>query len=91
MLRQIYILKDGNIIYEKDFGKVLSSENFQSIYQEIEAEISRGLLNDFGSSNFFKHKIIYTVDRALNLIFIFIIGFNDDMETVKLELNKLNV
>jgi small GTP-binding protein len=89
MLRQIYILKDGNIIYEKDFGKVLSSENFQSIYQEIEAEISRGLLNDFGSSNFFKHRIIYTVDRALKLIFIFIIGFNDDMETVKLELNKL--
>ncbi|MBA7639388.1 hypothetical protein ES703_47046 [subsurface metagenome] len=89
MLRQIYILKDGNIIYEKDFGKVLSSENFQSIYQEVEAEISRGLLNDFGSSNFFKHRIIYTVDRALKLIFIFIIGFNDDMETVKLELNKL--
>ena len=89
MLRQIYILKDGNIIYEKDFGKVLSSENFQSIYQEVETEISRGLLNDFGSSNFFKHKIIYTIDRASKLIFIFIIGFNDDMETVKLELNKL--
>lgn len=89
MLRQIYILKDGNIIYERDFGKVLSFENFQSIYQEIETEISRGLLNDFGSSNFFKYRITYTVDRASNLIFIFIIGFNDDMETVKIELNKL--
>lgn len=89
MLRQIYILKNGNIIYERDFGKVLSFEKFQSIYQEVETEISRGLLNDFGSSNFFKYRIIYTVDRALNLIFIFIVGFNDDMETVKLELNKL--
>ncbi len=91
MLRQIYILKDGNIIYERDFGKVLSSENFQSIYQEVEAEISRGLLNDFGSSNFFKYRIIYTIDKASNLIFIFITGFNDDMETVKLELNKLKI
>ena len=91
MLRQIYILKNGNIIYERDFGKVLSFEKFQSIYQEVETEISRGLLNDFGSSNFFKYRIIYTVDRALNLIFIFIVGFNDDMETVKLELNKLKI
>ncbi len=89
MLRQIYILKDGNIIYERDFGKVLSSESFQSIYQEVEAEISRGLLNDFGSSNFFKHRITYTLDRTSKLIFIFITGFNDDMETVKIELNKL--
>ncbi len=89
MLRQIYILKDGNIIFERDFGKVLSFENFKSIYQEIAAEISRGLLDDFGSSNFFKYRIIYTLDRASNLIFIFIIGFNDDIEVVKIELTKL--
>lgn len=89
MLRQVYILKKGNIIYEKDFGKVLTFENFQSIYQEIEAEVSRGLLDDFGSTHFFKYRIIYTVDNELDLIFIFIIGFNDDIETVKRELKKL--
>jgi small GTP-binding protein len=89
MLRQVYILKKGNIIYEKDFGKVLTSENFQSIYNEVEAQVSRGLLDDFGSTHFFKYRIIYTVDSELELIFIFIIGFNDDIETVKRELKKL--
>ncbi|MFX0077171.1 MAG: ADP-ribosylation factor-like protein [Candidatus Hermodarchaeota archaeon] len=89
MLRQVYILKKGNIIYEKDFGKVLTFENFQSIYKEVETEISRGLLDDFGSTHFFKYRIIYTVDSELDLIFIFIIGFNDDIETVKRELKKL--
>jgi small GTP-binding protein len=85
----VYILKEGNIIYEKDFGKVLSFENFQSIYQEIDGEVSRGLIDDFGSTHFFKYRIIYTVDTELDLIFIFIIGFNDDIETVKRELKKL--
>ena len=89
MLRQVYILKEGTIIYEKDFGKVLSFENFQSIYQEIDGEVSRGLIDDFGSTHFFKYRIIYTVDTELDLIFIFIIGFNDDIETVKRELKKL--
>jgi small GTP-binding protein len=85
----VYILKEGNIIYEKDFGKVLSFENFQSIYQEIDGEVSRGLIDDFGSTHFFKYRIIYTVDTELDLIFIFIIGFNDDIEIVKRELKKL--
>jgi len=89
MLRQVYILKKGNIIYERDFGKVLTFENFQSIYQEIEGEVSRGLLDDFGSTHFFKYRIIYTIDSELDLLFIFIIGFNDDIETVKRELKKL--
>ncbi|NHJ20979.1 MAG: GTP-binding protein [Candidatus Lokiarchaeota archaeon] len=89
MLRQVYILKKGNIIYEKDFGRVLTFENFQSIFKEVEAEVSRGLLDDFGSTHFFKYRIIYTVDSELDLLFIFIIGFNDDLETVKRELKKL--
>jgi len=89
MLRQVYILKEGDIIYQRDFGKALTSENFQSILQEIETQVSRGLLDDFGSTNFFKQKIIYTTDSELGLIFIFIIGFNDNVETVKKELKKL--
>jgi len=88
MLRQVYILKKDNIIYQKDFGKALSFENFQSIYQEIEAEVSRGLIDDYGNTHFFKYRIIYTVDIELDLLFIFIIGFNDDIETVKRELKK---
>ena len=89
MLRQVYILKEGNIIYERNFGKSLTFENFQSIFKEIETQVSRGLLDDFGNTQFFKHRIIYTTDNELGLIFIFITGFNDDIEIVKRELKKL--
>ena len=89
MLRQVYILREGNILYEKNFGRTLTFENFQSIYQEIQQDVSRGLLEEFGSSYFFKYRIIYTVDMNTKTLFIFIVGFNDDIEQVKIELNKL--
>ena len=91
MLRQVYILKDGNILYEKNFGRTLTFENFQSIYQQIQDDVSRGLLEEFGSSYFFKYRIVYTLDQESKCLFIFIIGFSDDMEQVKLELNKLKL
>ena len=77
MLRQIYILKDGNILYEKNFGKALSRESFQNIAQEILKEASRGLGKDYGSTYFFKHRIVYSYDNELKLLFILIVGLND--------------
>ncbi|MFW9950056.1 MAG: ADP-ribosylation factor-like protein [Candidatus Thorarchaeota archaeon] len=76
-------------MYEKNFGRSLTSENFQSIYEEIKNQASHGLLSEFGSSYFFKYQILYTIDENYKVIFIFIIGFNDDLEQVKIELRKL--
>ncbi len=89
MLRQVYILKDGNIIYEKNFGRNLTFENFQSIYEEIKIQASYGFFDDFGTSYFFKYQILYTIDKDLGVTFMFIIGLNDDLEQVKFELKKL--
>ncbi|MFW9950363.1 MAG: ADP-ribosylation factor-like protein [Candidatus Thorarchaeota archaeon] len=88
MLRQVYILKDGNIFYEKNFGRNLTSENFQSIFEEIKSQISHGLFGEYGSSYFFKYQILYTIDVNLNLIFILIIGFNDVLKKLKKEFTE---
>ena len=89
MLRQIYILKESNILYEKNFGKALTHESFQNIAQEILKEVSRGLGKDFGSTYFFKHRIVYSYEHELRLLFILIVGLNDGMSQVKSELMKL--
>ncbi|MFX0056833.1 MAG: ADP-ribosylation factor-like protein [Candidatus Hodarchaeota archaeon] len=89
MLRQIYILKDGNVLYEKNFGKALTHESFQNISQEILKEASRGLGKDFGSTYFFKHKIVYSYEKECGLLFILIVGLNDEMNQVKSEITKL--
>jgi small GTP-binding protein len=89
MLRQIYILKDGNILYEKNFGKSLTRESFQNISHEILKEVSRGFGKEFGSTYFFKHRIVYSYENEISLLFILIVGLNDGMSQVKSELTKL--
>ncbi|MFX1406922.1 MAG: ADP-ribosylation factor-like protein [Promethearchaeota archaeon] len=89
MLRQIYILKDGNIVFERNFGKALTHESFQNISQEILKEASRGLGKDFGSTYFFKYRIVYSYENEMNLLFILIVGLNDGIRQVKSELMKL--
>lgn len=89
MLRQIYIIKSGNILYERNFGKTLSPENFQNIYQEIAKEAFRGRGTEFGSYYFFKYKIVYSSETNLKVIFLFITGLNDSENQLKTDLKKL--
>ena len=42
MLRQVYILKDEKVLYNKNFGRALSIEDFQKLYQEILEEAEKG-------------------------------------------------
>ena len=88
MLRQIYILKGDQIIFEKNFGKSLTKERFHTIFQEISKESFRGLSSDFGVYSYFKYRIIYKYELPHNLLFIFITGLNDEIEKTKKELMK---
>ena len=41
MLRQVYILKEDNMVYNKKFGKSISIEDFQKLVQEILEEAEK--------------------------------------------------
>ncbi|MFX1499125.1 MAG: hypothetical protein ACFFBH_16535, partial [Promethearchaeota archaeon] len=88
MLRQIYIFKEGNILYEKNFGKALTPEKLQDIYHEITKEAFRGMGTDFGSYFFFKYKIVYSSESDSKLLFMFIAGVNDSDQQLKSDLKK---
>ncbi len=87
MLRQIYILKDDNVLYNKNFGKSFSIENFQKLYQEILEETEKG--TNLDSYDFFKYKIVYSLLKDERLAFIYITDINDDANRTKRELEKL--
>ena len=42
MLRQVYILKEETMLYNKKFGKSISPEDFQKLVQEIIEEAKKG-------------------------------------------------
>ena len=87
MLRQVYILKDEKVLYNKNFGKAISIEDFQKIYQEILEETEKGTSLD--SYDFFKYKIVYSLGLDKRLMFIFITDINDDVNRAKRELESL--
>lgn len=41
MLRQVYILKEETMLYNKKFGKSISLEDFQKLVQEIIEEAKK--------------------------------------------------
>ena len=88
MLRQIYVIKGDQVIFEKNFGKALNKERFQTIFQEISKESFRGLSSDYGVYSYFKYRIMYQYVVNQNLLFIFITGFNDEIERTKKQLMK---
>ncbi len=87
MLRQVYILKDEKVLYNKNFGRALFIEDFQRLYQEILEEADKGTSLD--SYDFFKFKIIYTQLKDNGLTFMFITDINDDVDRTKKELENL--
>ena len=88
MLRQVYIVKEEKILYNKNFGKALSTEDFHKIYHEIIEQVSKGTGIEHESYDYIKYKITYTSDRALGLTFMFITDINDNLDTIRRELKN---
>ncbi|MFX0082164.1 MAG: ADP-ribosylation factor-like protein [Candidatus Hodarchaeota archaeon] len=87
MLRQVYILKDDIMLYNKNFGKSISVEDFQKLIQEILEETEKG--THLESYDFFKYKLVYSYGKDEGLMFIFITDINDEIKRSKEELKKL--
>ncbi len=89
MLRQVYILKEETVIYNKNFGKAIASEDFNKIYQGIVEDVLKGtgLVQD--SYDYIKYKIVFIYDENLGLMFMFVTDINDDLSRTKTELTKL--
>ncbi len=85
MLRQVYILKDEKILYNKNFGKALSLEDFNKLYSEF----TTGIGIELECYDYIKYRVVFTVDDELGLIFVFVIDINDDLSQTKKHLKTL--
>ncbi len=85
MLRQVYILKDEKILYNKNFGKALSLDDFTKLYSEF----TTGIGIELESYDYIKYRVVFTVDDEHGLIFVFVIDINDDLSQTKSHLKTL--
>ncbi len=89
MLRQIYILKDNEIIYEQIFAKAISKEILNEFLKNIKRDLEFGATDDLGDNIIFKYKIFYILDKEKNLMIILVTGIVDEEDLVFSELKKL--
>jgi small GTP-binding protein len=86
MLRQVYILKNEKILYNKNFGRALSLEDFNKLYSEI----NKGFGIELESYDYIKYRIVFTIEEDIGLTFVFVIDINDDLSQTKSQLKILH-
>lgn len=89
MLRQVFVVKDGKILYKRPYGKALDEASFNHVLSVL----SKGLWDVQGdkldSFEYLKYRITYASIYQYRIIIILATGLADKPQNVKKELEKL--
>jgi len=88
MLRQVFIIINDTIAYQRSYAKGLDSNLFTNIYQKLKKAAFSKFGGEAGSYEFFEYKLSYIVDENLNLILLFVSGLGDNFDDIKPQLKK---
>ena len=88
MLRQVYIIVNDEIIYQRNYAKGLDDNIFKNVYENIKKTIFTKFAEETASYGFFKLRISYIVEKSDSLLILFVTGLGDDFTTIKPQLNK---
>jgi small GTP-binding protein len=88
MLRQVFIYKDEEKIYESHFGKALDDASFANVIKNIEKDAFRTSGENIQYYDFYKYRISYITEPGKNIIFLFVSDLSDKFENIKKELAK---
>ena len=89
MLRQIFFILEDEIIYYRSYAKGIDP----SILTEVFLSIKKDVFNEFGEEtgiyDFFDSRILYTIERDLNLLILFVLGYSDEIKSAKPHLLRI--
>ncbi len=91
MLRQVFVIKNGTVLYRRDYAKALRDVEFKNVVSDISNASFSRIGKEFGTYDYFKYKISYITEKELNLIFVFISALSDDYNRVQSELYRLKM
>jgi len=85
----VFIYKNTDLLYYRHFGKAIREERFSNLVADlIEDAFSRRNPSEVQSYDYFKYKITYTVDFNKHLMFLFVTGLIDNIESIQKEVVK---
>lgn len=88
MLRQVIIYKDGEKIYQQNFGKALDDDSFKGVMNNIEKDAFKSTGETVQYHDFYKYRISYVTEPEKKIIFLFTTDLSDKFENIKKQLLK---
>ncbi len=86
MLRQVFITKDKEIIFQRDYGKALDAEGFRQAFKQIANEAFKIAVESTKYHDFFRYRIGYLAVPDKNLLFFFVSDLSDKFSNIEKEL-----
>jgi len=86
MLRQVYIILNDNIIYQRNYAKGIDDSLFTNIYLNIKKAAFSKFSQETSYYEFFRYRLSYITYKDFNLLFLFVTGLGDEFDTIKPQL-----
>jgi small GTP-binding protein len=88
MLRQVFIVFNDKLVYQRSYAKGLDTSLFSNVYQKVKKVALSKFGSETGSYEFFEFKLSYIVDEDRNLVLLFVSGLGDDFKDIEPQLKK---
>jgi len=88
MLRQVYIILNDDIIYQRNYTKGLDDAIFANVYGKLKKTAFAKYTEEIASFDFFEVKLSYIVEKKLSLLILFVTGLSDEFKNIKTQLNN---
>ncbi len=86
ILRQVYIYKEGELIYSCQFGKALTQDDFDTLFKQLRKDAIAAPSDKIEYHDYYKYRITYATEKNLDLMFLFVTGLTDSSKDIKNEL-----
>jgi len=86
MLRQVFIVLEDEIKYQRNYAKGLDPSFFSNVYQNIKKAIYSKFGTETGTYDFFDYRLFYIAEKDFNLTILFVSGLGVEFEDVKPQL-----
>ncbi|MHA2180041.1 MAG: ADP-ribosylation factor-like protein [Promethearchaeota archaeon] len=88
MLRQVFIVLNDKLAYQRSYAKGLDVSLFSNVFQKVKKVALSKFGPETGMYEFFEYKLSYIVDESTNLVLLFVSGLGDDFKDIEPQLKK---
>ena len=88
MLRQVFIVLNDKLEYQRSYAKGLDISIFTKVVEKVKKAALSKSDSETGIFEFFEYKLSYIHDADFNLLLVFVSGFGDDFQDIEPQLKK---